>query len=80
MRNIPCAGASLPRNDGFSLIEGVVIVSLIGIVAAFAVSRFTRLANTARATEVVAVGVAEAGVLLISSEILTVIRSAWGSV
>jgi MSHA pilin protein MshA len=54
MRNIPRAGAFLPRNSGFSLIEGVVIVSLIGIVAAFAVSRFTRLANTARATEVVA--------------------------
>jgi hypothetical protein len=53
MRNIPRAGASLPRNSWLSLIEGVVIVSLIGIVAAFAVSRFTRLANTARATEVV---------------------------
>jgi len=56
MRNIPRTGASLPQNNGYSLIEGVVIVSLIGIVAAFAVPRFTHLANTARATEVVALG------------------------
>jgi MSHA pilin protein MshA len=56
MRNIPRTDTSLPRNDGFSLIEGVVIVSLIGIVAAFALPRFTHLANAARATEVVALG------------------------
>jgi MSHA pilin protein MshA len=54
MRNIPRAGDSLARNNGHPLIEGVVIASLIGIITAFAVSHFTRLANTARATEVVA--------------------------
>jgi len=54
MRNICRAGTSSPRNHGFTLIEGVVLISLIGIAAGFAVPRFTRLANTARATEVVA--------------------------
>jgi len=54
MRIIPTSGMSLPRSHGFSLIEAVVVVSLFGIVAAFAVPRFTRLANNVRASEVVA--------------------------
>jgi MSHA pilin protein MshA len=56
MRNIPGAGTSSPRHDGYSLIEVVVLVSLVGIVAAFAAARYTRLANRVRATEVVALG------------------------
>jgi MSHA pilin protein MshA len=47
---------SPPRNSGFTLIEGVVLASLVGIVAAFAVPRFTRLANHVRASEVIALG------------------------
>jgi len=53
MRNKFPAGTRPPRNHAFSLIEAVVIVSLVGIVAAFAVPRFTRVANYARASEVV---------------------------
>jgi MSHA pilin protein MshA len=53
MRSIFPAGSCPRRNRGFSLIEAVVIVSLVGIVAAFAVPRFTRVANYARASEVV---------------------------
>jgi MSHA pilin protein MshA len=41
------------RNEGFSLTEVVVAVTLIGILAAFAIPRFTHLANHARASEVV---------------------------
>jgi MSHA pilin protein MshA len=52
MRNKFPAGTRPPRNHAFSLIEAVVIVSLLGIVAAFAIPRFTRVANYARATEV----------------------------
>ena len=37
---------------GFSLIEIVVVVSLLGMAAAFAVPRFTSLANRTRASEV----------------------------
>jgi MSHA pilin protein MshA len=37
---------------GFSLVEIVVAVSLLGMAAAFAVPRFTSLANRARASEV----------------------------
>jgi type II secretory pathway pseudopilin PulG len=42
------------QRSGFSLIGAVVSVSLIGIVVGFAVPRFTRLSNSARAAEVVA--------------------------
>jgi MSHA pilin protein MshA len=52
MRSTFPAGSRPPRNHGFSLIEVVVLVSLFGIVAAFAVPRFTRVANYARASEV----------------------------
>jgi len=52
MRSIFPAGSRPPRNHGFSLIEGVVLISLLGIVAAFGVPRFTRVANYARASEV----------------------------
>jgi MSHA pilin protein MshA len=44
------------RCQGFSLIDAVVTLTLFGIVAAFAVPRFTRLANSARASEVEALG------------------------
>jgi MSHA pilin protein MshA len=50
----PCA--TLARNSGFTLIEGVVLASLVGIAAAFAVPRFTRLANNVRASEVITLG------------------------
>jgi prepilin-type N-terminal cleavage/methylation domain-containing protein len=41
-------------HKGFSLIEVVVVVSVLGIACAFAVPRFTTLANQARASEVIA--------------------------
>lgn len=44
------------RSSGFTLIEGVVLASLAGIVAAFAVPHFTHLANSVRASEVTALG------------------------
>jgi MSHA pilin protein MshA len=50
------ARLSFPQSQGFSLIESVVLVSLVGIVTAFAVPRYTRLANSARASEVTALG------------------------
>jgi MSHA pilin protein MshA len=56
MRSTIRALFSFPWFTGFSLIEGVVLVSLVGIVTAFAVPRFTRLANSARASEMVALG------------------------
>jgi MSHA pilin protein MshA len=40
------------RTLGFSLVEIVVVVSLFGMAAAFAVPRFTSLANRSRASEV----------------------------
>jgi Tfp pilus assembly protein PilE len=43
----------LSRN-GFSLVDVAVIASLIGIVACFSVPRYTRLANHARAAQVMA--------------------------
>jgi MSHA pilin protein MshA len=56
MRCIITPSTSLARNSGFTLIEAVVLASLVGIVAAFAVPRFTRLANNVRASEVIALG------------------------
>lgn len=41
---------------GSSLIELVVLFSLVGTVSAFAIPRYTRLANQARATQVMALG------------------------
>jgi MSHA pilin protein MshA len=43
-----------PKNLGFSLVEVVVVVTLLGMGAAFAVPRFTSLANRTRASEVLA--------------------------
>jgi MSHA pilin protein MshA len=43
-----------PKNLGFSLVEVVVTVTLLGMGAAFAVPRFTTLANRTRASEVLA--------------------------
>src|SRR6202000_1715609 len=51
------AGLCLLRSRGFSLIEGVVMISLLGIVGAFAVPRFTPLAHVVRSSEVQALGV-----------------------
>jgi type II secretory pathway pseudopilin PulG len=42
------------RTLGFSLVEIVVVVTLVGMATAFAVPRFTSLANRARASEVIA--------------------------
>jgi MSHA pilin protein MshA len=56
MRRIITPSTSSARSSGFTLIEGVVLASLVGIVAAFAVPRFTRLANRVRASEVIALG------------------------
>ena len=39
---------------GFSLVDVVVAASLIGIIASFSVPRFTRIANQARAAQVLA--------------------------
>jgi hypothetical protein len=39
---------------GLSLVDAAVIASLIGIIASFSVPRFTRLANHARAAQVIA--------------------------
>jgi MSHA pilin protein MshA len=44
-------------NRGISLVELVVVITLVGIVAAFAIPRFTRLENDVRSTEVVALSV-----------------------
>lgn len=44
------------RSRGFSLIELVVVVTLVGILSAFAIPRFTRLENQVRASQVVALG------------------------
>jgi MSHA pilin protein MshA len=56
MRRIIIPHTSSVRSSGFTLIEGVVLASLVGIVAAFAVPHFTRLANSVRAAEVTALG------------------------
>jgi MSHA pilin protein MshA len=54
-RNITPSTSSV-RSSGFTLIEVVVLSSLVGIVAAFAVPRFTRLAHSVRVSEVTALG------------------------
>jgi MSHA pilin protein MshA len=47
---------SSSRSSGFTLIEAVVLASLVGIVAALAVPRFTRLGSGVRASQVTALG------------------------
>jgi MSHA pilin protein MshA len=42
---------------GFSLVELVVVITLVGILAAFAIPRFTRLENDVRSSEVAALSV-----------------------
>jgi MSHA pilin protein MshA len=54
MRSSITAGVRSGRVRGFTLIETVVVVSLLGIVAAFAVPNFTRIGNQARTSEVIA--------------------------
>jgi len=49
-----CNTPAAAKRRGFSLIEAVVLVCLIGIVLAFALPRYTRVAHSARASEVVA--------------------------
>ena len=56
MRRNITPSTSSARSSGF-LIEAVVLASLVGIVSAFAVPRYTRLANSVRASEVTALGV-----------------------
>jgi MSHA pilin protein MshA len=55
MRSTMTPSTSLPRSSGF-LVEAVVLASLVGIIAAFAVPRFTRLSNGVRASKVVTLG------------------------
>jgi MSHA pilin protein MshA len=55
MRRTMTSHTSSSRSSGF-LVEAVVLASLVGIFAAFAVPHFTRLANSARAVEVTALG------------------------
>ena len=56
MRRNITPSTSSARSSGFTLIEVVVLTSLVGIVAAFAVPHYTRLANSVRASEVTALG------------------------
>jgi MSHA pilin protein MshA len=56
MRRNITPSTSSARSSGFTLIEGVVLASLVGIIAAFAVPHYTRLANSVRASEVTALG------------------------
>ena len=42
------------RREGISRVELVVVITLLGIVCSFAIPRFTRLENDARASEVLA--------------------------
>ena len=44
---------SRSRSEGFSLVELVVVITLLGLLCSFAIPRFTRLENDARASEVV---------------------------
>jgi MSHA pilin protein MshA len=55
-----------PNDLGFSLVEVVVIVTLMGMGAAFAVPRFTSLANRTRASEV----------LVLSSDLRSAVEAA----
>jgi type II secretory pathway pseudopilin PulG len=48
------ASTGRPSARGSSLVELVVLFSLVGTVSAFAIPRYTRLANQARATQVMA--------------------------
>ncbi len=50
MRSYP----SRSRSEGFSLVELVVVITLLGLLCSFAIPRFTRLENDARASEVLA--------------------------
>lgn len=45
------------RIQGISLVDLVVVISLVGILIAFAIPRFTHLGNDVRASEVVALSV-----------------------
>jgi type II secretory pathway pseudopilin PulG len=56
MRRIIISSTCSARSSGFTFIEAVVVASLVGIVTAFAVPHFTRLANSVRAAEVTALG------------------------
>jgi MSHA pilin protein MshA len=49
--------AALHLGRGFSQVELVVAITLVGILAAFAIPRFTRLQNDVRSSEVVALTV-----------------------
>jgi type II secretory pathway pseudopilin PulG len=49
--------ASCPRSKRISLVEPVVVVTVLGILCSFAIPRFTHLQNVVRASEVVALSV-----------------------
>jgi MSHA pilin protein MshA len=48
------ASRSRAKARGYSLIEIFVVTSLVGVVSAFAIPRYTRVGNEARATQVMA--------------------------
>jgi len=45
------------RGGGFSLVEVVVVITMLGIISAFAIPRFTHLENDIRASEIVALSI-----------------------
>lgn len=47
-------GSHIGKAQGFTLVETVVVLTLLGMAAAFAVPRYTNLANRTRASEVLA--------------------------
>ncbi len=49
-----CSYPSRSRSEGFSLVELVVVITLLGLLCSLAIPRFTRLENDARASEVLA--------------------------
>jgi MSHA pilin protein MshA len=57
MRSNICIDSVDPRDKGNSLIELVVVITIVGILASFAVPRFAPVASDVRASEVVALSV-----------------------
>jgi Tfp pilus assembly protein PilE len=56
MRGTTIIESTFSRLAGFSPVDVVVVAALVGIIASFSVPRFTHLANSARAAQVIALG------------------------